>query len=157
LTRQQRPNLRRGLQIIREEAGDETFILGCTCHFAPAVGLVDAMRVGPDVKEVWADGPSPSVKHAMRLTLQRNWMHMRWWANDPDCLIVRETDTALDEAETRFLATGIALSGGMVVASDDLPKLSGAAEMGLRLPAGCCRLPYNSSGWAASFAGARIR
>jgi alpha-galactosidase len=139
-------NLRRGLQIIREEAGDETFILGCTCHFAPAVGLVDAMRVGPDVKEVWADGPSPSVKHAMRLTLQRNWMHMRWWANDPDCLIVRETDTALDEAETRFLATGIALSGGMVVASDDLPKLSPERrEMALALfpPAGVAARPVD--------------
>jgi len=117
-------NLRRGFEIVREEAGDETFILGCTCHFAPVVGLVDAMRVGPDVKELWADGPNPSVRHAMRLTLQRNWMHMRWWANDPDCLIVRSTETALNEAETRFLATGIALSGGMVVASDDLPKLS---------------------------------
>lgn len=117
-------NLRRGFEIIREEAGDGTFILGCTCHFGPVVGLVDAMRVGPDVKETWQAGPNPSVKHAMRLTLQRNWMHMRWWANDPDCLIVRDTDTELNEAETRFLATGIALSGGMVVASDDLPKLS---------------------------------
>ncbi len=139
-------NVRRGLQVIREEAGDETFILGCTCHFAPAVGLVDAMRVGPDVKEVWADGPNPSVKHAMRLTLQRNWMHMRWWANDPDCLIVRETDTALDEAETRFLATGIALSGGMVVASDDLPKLSPERrEMALALfpPAGVAARPVD--------------
>jgi alpha-galactosidase len=117
-------NLRRGLEIIREEAGESTFIVGCTCHFGPAVGLVDAMRVGPDVKETWADGPNPSVKHAMRLTLQRNWMHMRWWANDPDCLIVRDADTSLDEAETRFLATAIALSGGMVVASDNLPQLS---------------------------------
>lgn len=116
-------NLRRGLEIIREEAGDETFILGCTCHFGPAIGLVDAMRVGPDVKELWSAGPNPSVKHAMRLTLQRNWMHNTWWANDPDCLIVRDTDTELNEAEVRFLATGIALSGGMVVASDDLPKL----------------------------------
>jgi alpha-galactosidase len=116
-------NLRRGLEIIRDEAGGETFILGCTCHFGPAIGLVDAMRVGPDVKELWANGPNPSVKHAMRLTLQRNWMHNTWWANDPDCLIVRDTDTELNEAETRFLATGIALSGGMVVASDDLPRL----------------------------------
>ncbi len=141
-------NLRRGLEIIREEAGDETFILGCTCHFAPAVGLVDAMRVGPDVKEVWADGPNPSVKHAMRLTLQRNWMHMRWWANDPDCLIVRDTDTSLDEAETRFLATGIALSGGMVVASDDLPKLNPQRrEMALALfpPAGVAARPVDPS------------
>ena len=119
-------NVRRGLEIIREAAGDETFILGCTCHFGPAVGLVDAMRVGPDVKELWFDGTHPSVKHAMRLSLQRNWMHMRWWANDPDCLIVRETDTALTEAEVRFLATGIAMSGGMVVASDNLPKVGEA-------------------------------
>jgi alpha-galactosidase len=116
-------NLRRGLEIIRDEAGGKTFILGCTCHFGPAVGLVDAMRVGPDVKETWAAGPNPSVKHAMRLALQRNWMHNRWWANDPDCLIVRDTNTELSEAEVRFLAAGIAVSGGMVVASDNLPKL----------------------------------
>ena len=125
-------NVRRGLEIIREAAGDETFILGCTCHFGPAVGLVDAMRVGPDVKELWFDGTRPSVKHAMRLTLQRNWMHMRWWANDPDCLIVRGTDTALTETEVRFLATGIAMSGGMVVASDDLPRV-GAARRNMAL------------------------
>ncbi len=141
-------NLRRGLEIIREEAGDGTFILGCTCHFGPAVGLVDAMRVGPDVKETWAAGPNPSVKHAMRLTLQRNWMHNRWWANDPDCLIVRDTDTELNEAETRFLATGIALSGGMVVASDDLPKLApGRQEMALALfpPPGVAARPVEPS------------
>ena len=139
-------NLRRGLEIIREEAGNDTFILGCTCHFAPAIGLVDAMRVGPDVKELWADGPKPSVKHAMRLALQRNWMHMRWWSNDPDCLIVRDTDTSLDEAEARFLATGIALSGGMVVASDDLPKLSAERrEMALALfpPPGVAARPVD--------------
>lgn len=113
-------NLRRGLQIIREAAGDNAFILGCTCHFGPAIGLVDAMRVGPDVKETWDDGTNPSVRHALRMTLQRNWMHRRWWLNDPDCLIVRDTDTSLSEAEVRFLATGIAMSGGMVIASDDL-------------------------------------
>ncbi len=113
-------NLRRGLEIIREAAADETFILGCTCHFGPAIGLVDGMRVGPDVKELWADGPKPSVRHAMRMTLQRNWMHGRWWANDPDCLMVRDTETALSEGEVRFLATAVALSGGMVVVSDDL-------------------------------------
>lgn len=139
-------NLRRGLEIIREAAGDDTFILGCTCHFGSAIGLVDAMRVGPDVKELWSDGPNPSAKHAMALTLQRNWMHNRWWANDPDCLIVRDTDTALTEAETRFLATGIALSGGMVVASDDLPTLPASRrDMALALfpPPGVAAVPLD--------------
>ncbi|MGE5596855.1 MAG: glycoside hydrolase family 36 protein [Hyphomicrobiales bacterium] len=158
-------NLRRGLEIIREAAGDDTFILGCTCHFGPAIGLVDAMRVGPDVKETWANGPNPSVRHAMRLTLMRNWMHGRWWANDPDCLIVRDTDTELTEAEVRFLATGIALSGGMVVASDDLPKLSAerrAMALALFPPAGVAAEPYDPgaapvpSAWRADLGDGRF-
>ena len=137
-------NLRRGLEIIREAAGDETFILGCTCPFAPAIGLVDAMRVGPDVKATWEDGPRPSVRHAMRLTLQRNWMHRRWWANDPDCLVVRAEDTGLGEAEVRFLATAIALSGGLVVSSDDLAKVPAERRRMVRAlmpPAGVAAYP----------------
>ena len=157
-------NLRRGLEIIRDEAGDGVFLLGCTCHFRPAIGLVDAMRVGPDVKETWAAGPNPSVRHAMRLTLQRNWMHGRWWVNDPDCLIVRDTDTELGEAETRFLATAIALSGGMVVASDDLPKLPPARrELALALfpPSGVAARPVEPGdgpvprAWRAELGGGR--
>lgn len=140
-------NLRRGLEIMREAAGEECFILGCTCHFGPAIGIVDAMRVGPDVKEVWAAGPNPSVRHALRLTLMRNWMHGRWWVNDPDCLVVREADTELNEAEVRFLASGIALSGGMVVASDDLPKVSAerrALALALFPPSGVAARPLDA-------------
>lgn len=157
-------NVRRGLEIIREAAGNDTFILGCTCHWGPAIGLVDAMRVGADVKELWEAGPEPSVRHAMRTTLQRNWMHGRWWANDPDCLIVRETDTALTEAEVHFLATGIALSGGLVVASDDLPKLGPerrALALSLFPPAGVAARPEDPSegpipsAWRATLPGGR--
>ncbi len=116
-------HLRAGLEIIRDEAGDRTFILGCTCPFGPAVGLVDAMRVGPDVKAVWTDGTRPSVRHAMRMSLQRNWMHRRWWLNDPDCLVLRSTETELAEPEVRFLAAAVALSGGLAVSSDNLDTL----------------------------------
>lgn len=157
-------NLRRGLEIIREAAGDETFLLGCTCHFGPAIGIVDAMRVGPDVRATWEDGPRPSVRHAMRLSLMRNWMHRRWWVNDPDCLIVRDTDTELNADETRFLATGIALSGGMVVASDDLTTLAPerrAMALALMPPPGIDAEPYEPgeapvpSAWRAEAGEAR--
>ncbi len=123
-------NIRRGLEIIRQAAGASTFLLGCTCHFGPAIGLVDGMRVGPDVKDTWADGTNPSVRHAMRMALQRNWMHGRWWANDPDCLLVREQNSGLSDVERRFLATAIAASGGMVVSSDNLASVTAA---GLRV------------------------
>jgi alpha-galactosidase len=55
-------------------------------------------------------------------------MHRRWWLNDPDCLVVRDTDTELSAAEVRFLAAGVALSGGLVVSSDNLPSLAPERE-----------------------------
>ena len=51
-------------------------------------------------------------------------MHGRLWLNDPDCLLVRESETALSGDEVRSLATVIAMTGGMVLSSDNLPKLS---------------------------------
>ena len=57
-------------------------------------------------------------------TLSRSWMHGRVWANDPDCLLARSTRTKLTLPEVQSLATAIALSGGMVLASDDLTELS---------------------------------
>ena len=71
------------------------------------------MRVGPDVDARWFDGTRPSVKHALRLALQRFWMHRRLWLNDPDCLVTRGPDATLPDHESEFLATGIALSGGV--------------------------------------------
>jgi alpha-galactosidase len=68
----------------------------------------------------------PSALNSIRNTIARFWMHGRLWMNDPDCLLVRETDTALAGDEVRALATVIGLSGGMVLSSDNLPKLSPA-------------------------------
>ena len=45
--------LRRGLEAIRRGAGERTFILGCGCPLGAAVGIVDGMRIGPDVAPYW--------------------------------------------------------------------------------------------------------
>jgi alpha-galactosidase len=66
----------------------------------------------------------PSVLNSIRNTINRFWMHRRIWLNDPDCLLVRETDTAMTEDEVRSLATVIGMTGGMVLDSDNLAKLS---------------------------------
>ncbi|HLZ70925.1 MAG TPA: alpha-galactosidase [Dehalococcoidia bacterium] len=116
-------NLRRGLEVCREAAGEETFILGCTCPFGPAIGLVDAMRVGPDVDALWFNGERPSAFQSLRMTLPRWFMHRRFWRNDPDCLVARDR-ADLTLVETRTLATGIAISGGNAMLSDDLAALS---------------------------------
>jgi alpha-galactosidase len=66
----------------------------------------------------------PSALNAIRNTMTRWWMHGRLWQNDPDCLVVRGSDTGLTPGEARTLATVIAMSGGIVLDSDDLTRLS---------------------------------
>jgi alpha-galactosidase len=50
-------------------------------------------------------------------------MHGRLWANDPDCLLVRDDRTKMSLDEVRTMAAIIGLSGGMVLSSDDLDKV----------------------------------
>jgi alpha-galactosidase len=126
--------LRRGLDAIRAGAGEEAFLLGCGCPIGAAVGVVDGMRIGPDVAPHWEVDPEqvvpgieetlPSGRHALRSILSRAWMHRRLWQNDPDCLLARSRDTSLTPSEREALATAIAVTGGSCVSSDDLPELS---------------------------------
>ncbi|MDE3089014.1 MAG: alpha-galactosidase [Chloroflexota bacterium] len=121
--------LRRGFEIIRETIGDKK-ILGCGAPLGPSVGLVDAMRMGPDVSINWepffhGDPTEPSTAYAMRNTLTRAFLHNRLWQNDPDCVLVRRRDdeSALVLNEMRTMVSIIGLSGGAVLSSDNLPSI----------------------------------
>lgn len=125
--------LRRGLETIRAAAGDQAFLIGCGCPLGPAVGIVDAMRIGPDVAPFWSNFLSRTVlrdlhgvatKHAIRNTLTRAFLHRRWWLNDPDCLMVRSHRTKLTEEEFRALATAVVATDGLLVVSDRLSLLT---------------------------------
>lgn len=83
---------RRGLALIRDAIGPG-YLLGCGAPLLPSVGLVDALRVGPDVGLTWeppsGDYSQPSVHAAMVTGAARAFQHGRFWANDPDCLLAR--------------------------------------------------------------------
>jgi alpha-galactosidase len=127
--------LRQGLELIRSVVGPDVYLLGCGCPLLSAVGVVDGMRIGPDVAPRWSiisglatltpgDAyPLPGAEGAIRNTLMRAWMHPRLWTNDGDCLLARETDTDLQPDEVRALATAIGLTGGMVLISDAVAHL----------------------------------
>ena len=128
--------LRNGLALIREMVGDDTFILGCGCPLLGAVGLVDAMRIGPDTSPRWGPyykglpvpGPDgdvlPATAGAIRNTLERAWMSPALWLNDPDCLLLRDHETHLTLDEIRALATAVGLTGGMALVSDRMAALN---------------------------------
>jgi alpha-galactosidase len=140
--------LRSGLEAIRQAAGDETFLLASGCPFGPAIGLVDGMRIGPDTAPSWEPyfhwlrwaGPlikknpsMPSLRNALRNTLNLSSLYQRWWWNDPDCLLVRDRDSRLKgipdsphltAAEVQSAVSLVGFSGGMLVSSDDLRTLA---------------------------------
>ena len=84
---------RHGLAVIREAVGPEPYLVGCGAPILPSVGLVDAMRVSPDVDPAYepegGDMSRPSQRAATLTTIGRAWQHGRFWVNDPDCLIAR--------------------------------------------------------------------
>lgn len=128
--------VRDGLALIREIVGDDVFILGCGCPLLSAVGIVDAMRIGPDTapywpphalgapKEIAERHAQPQLEGAIRNTLTRAWMQPALWTNDPDCLIVRDQLTELTVDEIQMFASAVGLTGGMVLDSDRLSQLS---------------------------------
>jgi len=142
---------RRGMEAVRQGIGDETFLLGCGCPFGPAIGLVDAMRIGPDTAPNWTpylwsmQWATPLIKNEMSLAALRNnvrhtlnlsTLHRRWWWNDPDCLMVRDYDTRLTDDEVVSNVSLVGLSGGLMINSDNLIRLSPERQklMNLLLP-----------------------
>jgi alpha-galactosidase len=124
--------LARGLRAFREGIGERAFLLGCGCPLGPAAGVVDAMRVSPDTGPWWAPRPGDVVKgfaesavclaNAARASLLRAPLHRRLWINDPDCLLLRPTDTKLSGAQRRLAADLVAGLGCFLMLSDDLSR-----------------------------------
>ncbi|HOT90632.1 MAG TPA: alpha-galactosidase [Anaerolineae bacterium] len=127
--------LRQIFRVIREAAGDDAYLVGCGAPLQSALGLVDAMRIGPDTAPAWdplygnvgrfmKHNPSlPGLRNSLRNVATRAWIHSRWWTNDPDTLMVRHTQTQLTGDEVLAQVTLIGLSGGLLLLSDDLESL----------------------------------
>lgn len=123
--------VRMGYDAIRRGAGDDAYILGCGAPLASTVGLVDAMRIGSDVAPYWlprdpepgTEYQAPSVRNAYINTVSRTWQHRRLWQNDPDCLMLRHSETDLTDVEIATWSAAVAVSGGLALVSDDLALL----------------------------------
>jgi alpha-galactosidase len=120
-----------GMELLRDAVGPEATILGCGAPLLASVGLVDAMRVSPDIDErdvhESGDISQPSVQGALAAGRARAWMHGRLWVNDPDCLVLRPGQARREE-----WAAHVAATGGLVFSGDRLPELDGPTSDRLR-------------------------
>ncbi len=84
---------RDALELIRETVGPTAYLVGSGAPILLSVGLVDAMRVSPDIDKrvdpVDGDMSRPSLHAATTSVAGRGWQHGRFWINDPDCLLAR--------------------------------------------------------------------
>lgn len=123
---------RGGLRLLRSAVGKDVFFSGCCASqnmrsFGASMGLVDAMRVGPDFNH---DGQS--IRTGAIRASRLYFLNGRVWWNDPDPCIIRESGQATADGgckgigsleRARLLPSWVALSGQFYLSSDWLPDL----------------------------------
>ncbi|MFC0623388.1 glycoside hydrolase family 36 protein [Kribbella deserti] len=114
---------RHGMRLLREVVGPNRILHGCGAPILPSIGLVDCMRISPDTDPL-VDPPSgdisqPGQRGARSTSVAREFLHGRWWANDPDCLIVQpEVQDRERWAEHVENAPGLRMSSDPIGALD---------------------------------------
>ncbi len=118
---------RQGLQAIREAVPD-SFLLACSQHFLPCVGIVDGARFSEDTH-----ASTIPILRAAYQTFGRYWMFDKFYWADPDCLIARDDRGTQTIGESRIsvltgILTGFALtSDNLSVMPDERIELLGRA------------------------------
>lgn len=145
---------RKGLKAIREAVPD-SFLLACSQHFLPCVGLVDAARFSEDTRAC-----SSAIFNAVNQSLDRFWMFDRFYWADPDCLIARTDrgEQTLGESRISVLSgilTGFALTSDnlAVLPKERLELLGRAASIRMRNVRPASRAVYSSDRWTSKFIG----
>lgn len=113
---------RQAMASIRECVGDEATIVGCGAPILSSVGLVDAMRISPDISPLWdppeQDLSQPGSRAAILNSRARRALHGRFWVNDPDCLLLRPS---IENRE--LIADAVASTNGLRTFSDPISSL----------------------------------
>ena len=127
---------------VREEAGEDVFVLACGAPLGPCIGHVDGLRVSADAATHWlptgidlpgtrwffADDRTnlPAARNMVRNVGVRMPMGGRLWRNDPDCLILREAGVDFTLAQAQALTSVAALAAGALIFSDPPGSLPAA-------------------------------
>ena len=120
---------RAGMDVVRESAGADTFLLGCATtqnerSLAMCLGKVDAMRVGPDSSRQWQG--ECSILEGVRSAASLYFQNGRIWWIDPDSIYARKTAGADEQPfpdnEVRCFTSFVAVSGMLNNMTDWAPN-----------------------------------
>jgi melibiase-like protein len=113
---------RRGLEIMRDAAGEKCHILDCGPG-ATTVGLIDSMRIEADVNYGFSESAWDTYflheASSASAAAKRYYFHKRTWINDVDHICI----DLLHDQQAQAAATIIAMSGGNMISGDRLTQL----------------------------------
>jgi alpha-galactosidase len=125
---------REAMQVIRNAAGRDTYILACGAPILPVLGICDGIRVGPDVApfwlsrpfSVWINNPNhPGTQNGIRTSLHRLWLkdliHI-----DPDVAYFRSRHNQMTDEQNQLLHDLVSIAN--FKATSDLPQWLQSAE-----------------------------
>ena len=119
----------RVMERLRELCGYKQ-ILACGVPLMPAFGRVEYCRVGCDVTLDWDDKPwmrlvhreRPSTRQALGNAIFRRQLNGRAFLNDPAVFFLRNDNVKLTMKQKNLLATLDAVTGGVLLHSDDMSR-----------------------------------
>jgi alpha-galactosidase len=119
---------RQAMQVIRNAAGKDTYLLACGAPILPVLGICDGIRIGPDVApfweskplSVWLNNPNhPGLKNGIRTSLHRLWL--KEIINiDPDVAYFRSRHNQLTSIQKQLLLDLARITS--FKATSDLPQ-----------------------------------
>lgn len=106
---------RSAIETIRAAAGDDVYILGSGAPIFASLGVLDAVRTGPDVAPFWTNYATDDPSDALGFNALRNGVERLWLRHligiDPDVVYVRRRRNLLSEEQIQWLKDSAALSG----------------------------------------------
>ncbi|VEG28810.1 glycoside hydrolase family 36 protein [Actinomyces howellii] len=98
---------RRGLEVVREAAGEQAHLLGCGALPLASLGLLDSIRVGPDVAPLWdnyasTDPSDATARNALSTSAGRLWLG-EVIGIDPDVVLFRHRRNLLSDEQMGWL------------------------------------------------------
>ena len=98
---------RDALQLVRETAGDDVYLLGSGAILLPSLGLLDGLRSGPDVAPMWDNYASADPSDATARNAVVNSVHRLWQSPlaevDPDVVYFRSKLNLLTAQQLQWL------------------------------------------------------
>jgi alpha-galactosidase len=116
------------MQVIRNAAGRDTYILACGTPIFPVLGICDGARIGPDVSPFWLSKPlsvwinnpnNPGTQNGIRTSLHRLWLKELIHV-DPDVAYFRSRHNRMTDEQNRLLRDLVRLTN--FKATSDLPQ-----------------------------------